>query len=258
MTGRPVVVLWAFTDGRRGRDDFGRPRSPSGRAALRAVAARVPCGPGIGCRPVTAADGTTGCTGCGRGWSVSHTGHRVVVASSDDTVGVDVEPAVRCSPAAFRLLARDADVRVPDAVGWTRAEALWKAMGRASRRPRTAELPLPAPPGPPEASGLPGPPNWSEDLGGPGASGLPGPPGTRSTLIGAWTRSTDGRWDLLSGRLEALVWSVAVPAPPASHLESPPLVVLPGVGEHRGTGACLTDGCCASWPCEDRTCRRPW
>ncbi|UCR88466.1 4'-phosphopantetheinyl transferase family protein [Mycetocola spongiae] len=134
-----MIDLWVWSAGAGGRDDFSRPRSPSGRAGLRRIAAAEPCAGGSGGCVIAAAPYR--CERCGDRWSVSHTGAMIAVARAALPVGVDIETR-RERPAAFALLQRLTGTRVRDIERWTQCEALLKARGQAHRRPGPGDLPL--------------------------------------------------------------------------------------------------------------------
>lgn len=169
-----TVQLWIKNDLRIPSDDFGRGRSRSGRKFLREVADQASCISDVdkSCGIVETEDHRSWCTHCGSGWSVSHMQGLMIVGRAAGPVGVDIETRRR-RLAAFRWLSRQTGVEIDCIEQWTQAEALWKAMGNASRRPNPAELPL----------------NGRWDYG--------------------WQVSSDRNWQIYTAVHEDSIWSVA-------------------------------------------------
>ncbi|MFI9650045.1 hypothetical protein ACIHAA_27645 [Streptomyces sp. NPDC052040] len=113
------------------RDDFGRHRSPSGRALL------VALGHGT---PVRTPDGRWYWPGTNRRGSVSHTGGVGATAVAHGTwIGVDIqEDRVRRAALGWLSTVIGAPAGIRE---WAEVEALLKAQGRAGTRPVKVELP---------------------------------------------------------------------------------------------------------------------
>lgn len=127
-------------------DDFGRPRSPAGRALIDAAAGHVP-----GLRGLRAARDERGWHWPGTSWraTVSHTGPAgAALLAEARAVGVDLQRECR-RPAALRWLGRvlaagaapGEEVPAPDIRVWAEVEALLKARGTAGRRPERVQPP---------------------------------------------------------------------------------------------------------------------
>lgn len=184
-----MVDVWIHWTGRSPTDDFGRYRSRSGARFLAEAAksTRCPDDVSLPCHVIRGMDGRWFCADCKSGWSVSHTQNVVVAARARSWVGVDVETPKRRN-AAFRWLGRVTGVPTIGIEQWTQAEALWKAMGNAARRPATGELQLS--------------PHWAY----------------------GWQRSADLAWHIHTATFQGAVWSLAAKDREPVTLHSDPVV----------------------------------